>query len=360
MNSQNQIFAERFKSARILNGLSLQDLAEKLYESNVKISRQSLHKYEKGEVLPDSHMLEALSNVLKITSDFFFRAQEVKLGEISFRKLSNFPVKEVNRVEEITKEKLSRYLELEDIIGIQVPFKSPLAGFKTISNFQDVDDAANEVRKIWNLGDDPVYNLLELLEDNNIKVIDIAVGDGFDGMQTTINDGTVPVIVYNSTKLKSPERIRFTVMHELGHLLMNIQEDLTESAKERLCHQFAGAMLFPRTVAEKELGKFRHRLLIQELVHLKQQYGISIQALIMRLSDLGIINDSYKKQFFFYINQMGWKIEEPGEYRGEEKSNRFEQLLYRALAEDLISMSKAAHLMNMKLAEFRAMSLMIA
>jgi hypothetical protein len=56
---------------------------------------------------------------------------------------------------------------------------------------------------------------------------------------------------------------------------------------------------------------------------------------------------------------MGWKVEEPYEYLGKETSGRFDQLLFRALSEDFISVSKAAALKNMKLAEFRTKSMMV-
>ena len=81
--------------------------------------------------------------------------------------------------------------------------------------------------------------------------------------------------------------------------------------------------------------------------------------MIYRFAELGIISESYKRYYYQYINQMGWKVEEPYEYEGKETSSRFEQLIYRALAEDIISMSKAASLKNMKLSEFRSKSLMI-
>jgi predicted HTH domain antitoxin len=50
---------------------------------------------------------------------------------------------------------------------------------------------------------------------------------------------------------------------------------------------------------------------------------------------------------------MNWIGEEPIEYLGVEESNRFQQLLYKALLEEKISMSKAAELNNQSLAEFR-------
>lgn len=85
-----------------------------------------------------------------------------------------------------------------------------------------------------------------------------------------------------------------------------------------------------------------------------------MQAIAYRMKDLGIITPSYFKQFMFFINQSGFRIEEPFAYEGQEKSSRFSQLLFRALGEELISMSKAAALNNQKLAEFREKNLMIA
>jgi len=84
----NHIFAKRFKSARLLNGFSLQDLADALEN---KVTRQALHRYEKGEVIPDSEMIGFLSNVLKVRPDYFFRATDVEIGEVNYRKLKRMP-----------------------------------------------------------------------------------------------------------------------------------------------------------------------------------------------------------------------------------------------------------------------------
>lgn len=350
----NQRFAERFKSARMLNGFSLQDLADKL---NNKISRQALHKYEKGEVIPDSEMMGHLIGALGVRPDYFFKESNIELGALEFRKLKKFSAKEQNRIVERTKDVLSRYLELEEIVGIESKFKNPLSGLGVISSFEDVDNASKEVRKKWHLGLDPIYNSIELLEDNHIKVVEIHSDDGFDGMQTWVN-GNIPVIAINMSRMKSADRTRFTVLHELGHLLLPLS-GLGEREKETYCHQFAAAMLFPRETAEKEMGKSRTKLLIQELGALKQQYGISIQALVYRARDLGIITDSYLKQFMFIMAHNQWKVNEPIQYEGVEKSNRFNQLIFRALAEELISISKAAALTNQTLNDFRKQMMLV-
>lgn len=138
----------------------------------------------------------------------------------------------------------------------------------------------------------------------------------------------------------------------MAHLLLDFG-DLPVGKRETLCFQFAGAMLLPDVTIRAELGDYRNKLSINELGNIKKQYGISMQAIIMRAKDCSIINEHCTKQFFFLIKQMNWKVDEPIEYKGLEESNRFEQLLFRALIENQISISKAASLSNKSLAEFK-------
>ncbi|MDR3714776.1 MAG: XRE family transcriptional regulator [Puia sp.] len=345
----DKIFAGRFRSARVLSGLSLQELADKL---NNRVSRQALHKYETGVVVPDSEMIALLSETLRVRPDFFFRDATITFGPIEFRKLESLPGKEVDRIIEAVKDRLSRYLELEGLMGISAKFDNVLSDFPQIENGNQAEAAAEELRAKWDLGSGPIFNVLELLESKHIKVIDIkGMHDGFDGMQTWVN-GEIPVIAIDRDNLKSCDRLRFTALHELCHLLLKLNH-LAEKDKERYCHRFAGALLLPKTVLNSELGAQRNNLSIQELGGIKRHYGISIQAIVMRAKDLGIITESYRRQFFFYMNQMGWKKVEPAEYIGEEASGRFEQLLFHALAEEVISIGKAAALSNETLSEFR-------
>lgn len=343
-----EVFSERFKSARLMKGFSLQDLADAL---DNQLSRQALHRYEKGEVIPDNDKINLLSKVLNVNPDYFFRSTKVELGEIEFRKLSNMPQKEASIIKEITKEKLSRYLELEEILGLPVEFEDYLKDFEIVTTYEQANRAAELLREKWGLGKGPIFNIVELLEDKNIKVVDLRVNDDFDGLQTRVND-TIPVVAYNANKINKPDRIRFTLLHEMAHLFLKFG-NITDRQKETLCHQFAGAMLLSEVAIKAELGEHRNKLSSLELANIKKQYGISMQAIIMRAKDCGIINENYTKQLFFFFKQMNWRVDEPYDYEGVEQSNRFEQLLFRALIEDQISMSKAASLNNQTLADFR-------
>lgn len=71
-----QIFSQRLKSARLINGLSMDSLCEKM---NHIVSKQSISKYEKGIMMPDSTILIALSKALNVSVDFFFRPY--KMGQ---------------------------------------------------------------------------------------------------------------------------------------------------------------------------------------------------------------------------------------------------------------------------------------
>jgi len=353
----NAIFAERFKAARLLKGFSLQDLANEL---ETKISRQALHKYETGEVLPDAEMISVLCKALNVTPDFFFNKTEVQIDTVEFRKANSLPVKESNRIIEIVKDKVSKYLEIEEILALKTTFSNPLDGFPEIQNNNDIERAAEEVRKHWNLGESSIASCIELLEDKNIKIIIVEAEDGFDGMKALVNK-TYPVIAINTVRLKSADRVRFTILHELAHLILPISSH-TEQQKERFCNQFAGALLISKTAALNELGPKRSRLMVEELGEIKKEYGISIQALVMRAKNLEIISNLYCTKFLDFFKQVSdWKINEPSQYKfeGKEFSKRFNQLIFRALAENLISKNKAAALNNQTVSEFMEKSLLI-
>jgi Zn-dependent peptidase ImmA (M78 family)/DNA-binding XRE family transcriptional regulator len=340
-------FPERLKAARKMNGLSLQDLSDKL---NNQISKQALSKYEAGQSVPDNNLLLDMARALGVTQDYFTRSNSVELGDLTFRKLTKLSAKEQDIVVYQTKDFLERYLELEDILGIDSHFVNPVVNWP-INNVSDVEDVSEELRERWKLGRDPLYNVIELLEDLKIKVFEINVDEAFSGMSTWV-DSKLPVIVLNNNENIPLDRKRFTALHELGHILLNL-EKFEEKEQEMYCNVFASAMLIPRSKMFDELGGVRKNIFVNELVKLKEQYGISVQALIYRCKQLGIISPSHFKLFMVRFSQAGHRKKEPGSYDGSEESSRFRQLIFRAVAEEFISTSKGAVLSKKKLTEFR-------
>lgn len=344
-----EAISNRIKHARLMRGLSLQGLSDKM---DNKVSKQALHKYEKGSVEPDLNMVQEISEALDLKPDYFYREVSVEIKDIAFRKLTSLSKKEQNRIIETARDYLSRYLELEQLIGKQPSVTNPLKGF-IINNKKDVEKATQKLREEWRLGTDPLYNVLELLEDQGIKIIELEGDDSIDGFSTWVNE-SIPVIGLNTLKRKSLDRYRFTVMHELAHLLLDL-EKFSESEQEKLCHYFAGAMLLPLSTIEQELGLKRKKVSLEELKAIKKQYGISMQAVVYRLKELSIISGATYSNFFQFMGKSGHRQDESGlaVYNGEEEALRFDQLLGHALAEQFITVSKAAALKNQRITQFR-------
>lgn len=338
--------AERLKSVRKMKGLSLQELADAL---DNRISRQALHKYEKGLSTPDSSLINAICYVLDIRPDYLYREQLIELGPISYRKLPELSAVEQHIALESSRDLLERYLELEALLGVNSEFENPMIHGE-ISSWEDVENAANMLREKWQLGTNSISNVFELLESREIKVLEIEAHEAFNGMSTFVSE-KIPIIVINKTHVV--DRRRFTALHELAHLILNFSPNIEPKIEERLCNTFAGAMLLPAKSLYYELGRSRQELHIKELIQIKEKYGISIQAIIMRAKTHGIISEYYAKQFFDRLRKNDSLKKEFGVYPIIEKTSRFNQLLFRGVSEEAFSLSKAASLANMSLSNFR-------
>jgi Zn-dependent peptidase ImmA (M78 family) len=342
-------FASRFKSARLRKGLSIQQLADLLVP---KLTKQAISRYELGLSTPPMEKLLQLCDILDVRPDYFLREVQVQFGEIAYRKLVRFTPKEQEKVIEHARDQLERDFELYSIVGEESHFENPLPKIY-IENIVDAEAAANQIRERWNLGMQPLSNVIELLEGFGIKVAVVEASRDFNGFATWVNEN-IPVIVLNSKYTEFPDRKRFTALHELGHLVLPISH-LEEKEQERMCNRFAAALLLPAKALRKELGEKRNHLLLPEIGSIKQQFGISIQAIVYRTNDLGITSDAFKKAFIQQFKNNGFLEKEPVDYDycGKEESYRFKQLVFKALAEGFVTQSKAAGLMNMKLADFR-------
>jgi Zn-dependent peptidase ImmA (M78 family) len=342
------IIAKRIKSARNLSGFSLRELSDRM---DGVVSHNAIKKYEMGLMMPDSKVILALASALKVKTDYFFRPYEVSIENIEFRKKSKLLVKEANSIKEIVTDSISKYIELEQFLNLTTVFINPLQD-RLISTGEDVEVAVNTLLDFWKSGFNALPNVVELLEDKEIKVIEIDSNDNFDGLSGWANNN-IPVIVIN--KNFPIDRKRLTALHELAHLLLVFNENVEQKQKEKLCHRFAGAMLMPKDTFIQEVGLSRKDISIPELIAIKETYGISMQAIMARAKDLDVITEERFLRFRFWLNKDINRRKEIGfgEYVGREQSTRFKQLLYRATSEELISMSKAANLANQKLASFR-------
>lgn len=340
--SDNNPFGTRLRLARKMAGMSLQDLSNALVN---KVTKQALSKYEQGEMNPTSEVLLAIAKALHLKPDYFLKKKSLELGEILFRKRAALSKKEEEAIVEKVRDYVERYIELEDILNVQNSFDNPLKNFP-IEKKTDVEKAADKLRRDWNLGDKPIANIVEMLELKGIKVILIDDVDALDGLAVFTSTG-IPIVVVNK-KGKPTERIRFTIIHELAHLLLNLSVvQGNHKLEEEWCHFFSSCFLIPSHMLQNMMGGGKRTYIyINELVKIKEYYGISIRAIVHRLRGLEIINDNYYQRWVVYMSKTYGQKDEPGKYQGEEASKGFDLLISRGLSEGIISLSKAAALCN--------------
>lgn len=332
---------DRIRRARLLRGLSLDAVAQRVGD----ISKQGLNKFEKGTAKPNSARLLQLAKALEVKPEYFFRPDAVQLAPLEFRKLASMPQKRQDQVGEHMRDHLERYISLErcfDADGPTTPLEPPRS--LPAHSVAEAEHAAESLRARWNLGGDTIAHLTDLLEEHGIKVALLDEQDGFDGACAATDDDRHVLIALNVNR--PGERLRFTAAHELGHWAMALPEAMPEKEKEACCNRFAGAFLYPRAKVLDEFGRHqRSRVLAAELLNAKRRHGISMALALRRLKDLGLLTDAGYQSMTIQFSKQGWRKSEP-EPLLPERPRRFESMVYRALAEDLISLPRAAELMQ--------------
>ena len=344
------MIGERIKQARQAAGLALRDLADQC-----GVSAMAISKYERGEITPSSDVLLALGKAFGVRIEYFFRDHEVELEEVEYRKHKDLPEKEKKRILAEVRNQLERWLALEEFIPTRwsTQFQVPAGLPEKISSLEEVETVAQELRTKWKLGLGAIPDLIDTLELHGLKVFATPYDADkmFDGLCAWANGK--PVVVVGKTW--PGDRQRFTLAHELGHFVLKgrLAKNIREQ-EEKACNRFAGAFLVPKASAEKLLGRDRTWIEPRELQLLKEEWGMSMIAWILRAYDLGILNKANKSRLWDHFEANNWIKTEPGEEYRPEKPRGFEQLVYHALAEDLIGESKAAELLGLPVAEFAA------
>lgn len=340
------MIGERLKRARQAVGLSMRDLG-----AQAGLSAMAISKIETGKSTPTSGTLLKLSKALGVRTESFFRPELPELMAPEYRKRSTLPKKQLARVQADVLDQVERFLE---VIGIFpeppiVPFEPPAGLPKRVSSLEAIEDVADALREAWHLGTNAIPCLADTLEGRGFLVLATDADETMklDGMAATV--GGFPLVVVGS---KWPgDRQRFTMAHEFGHLVL--EGRLRGLDEEKACNRFAGAFLASREAVRKELGSRRRRLSVRELEAPKLEFGLSMRAWIFRAKDVGVIDDADATRLHRLFTQKGWHRTEPGSAVAPEQPKLFEQLVLRALAEDMVSTSKAAELLGLSTSALR-------
>ena len=348
------MFGKRLRLARKRAGLSMRSLAELM---EPKVSAQAISKYESGIMLPSSAVLVALGKTLDVSLDFLMSAQVEALDGLEFRKHSGASARDRARAEAIIVDNLERYLIVEDILDIPSSYNwGEIQRCDSVIDYAQIEASADALRGDWKLGMEPIPSLCELLEDKGIKVIEDNFPESINGLSCHVLRGgksvSEAVAVCNQI---SVERKRFTLAHELAHRI--IRSTSSPAIKlEKAMNHFAGAFLIPSQHLIGAVGIHRNRITDYEFIRLKHAYGVSAAALLVRFGQVGILSQA-SIQHSFKTFARSWRKSEPEPiginhgFGSFEKPRRFKRLVLRAVGEELISIVRAASLLNLSVDE---------
>lgn len=333
------MLGKNLKYYRLKNNMTKRALADA-----IGVTPMAITNYENGDRNPNMDTLKLLANALNIkVTDFLANTGgELQFSHGKFRKGSKLGVMNQEYIRETVEEYFGRFFQVVSFLGGQKVLE-PVPEIKKIPWMDDTENASKELRKYLGISiNGPVPNLVEILENKGILVLFIEVdSDYFSGMNGTVNG--IPYIVINRTM--SPARIRSTIVHEVAHFVFDWPEDLSDKDEENLATAISGAFLFPKEDAYRELG-YKRNAISRAMIMTCKEYGISLFMLVKRARLCEIINDSVEKVFYIRASKAGWRKAEPDWGIQKEEPNLFEQLVYRAVTEEEISVQKGAELLK--------------
>ena len=340
VNSDPQSIGSRLRQARVAAGLTQDEAVARLAQGGVPLTKGGLSKYERGGSTPKPTVLRALAAIYGVDASFFLEDPGVEIEWLAFRKAAKLGKTAQERVKAIAESQVEAFVTLRNALEPWRRAETPT--LITVQAVEGIEDAALSLRRHWDLGLQPIESVTGVIEDSGGIVVELDDDqDLFDGLSGWADESTPIVAV---SRAVTDDRRRFSLAHELGHLVMKIEVKLDEKTEERWAHRFAAAFLVPAEVAKRELGGRRRHLDFRELMLLKQKHGLSMSAWIFRASDLGIIEESHARTLFAEMGQRGWRRHEPVDFEGQEQPTKFKQLTVRALAEGILSRTQAERL----------------
>ncbi len=350
---ERKIVPSKLKQARISRNLSLAQLSKL-----IGVSSQTISLYEKGKIQPSSPVLIKIIDELDFPINFFCENEEMDLsdGTVYFRSNKNIPKK----IKDACKVRIAWINSAYKLINsyfnlpkIDIPDFGDIS-FDSIDELK-IEDITIELRRYWRLGESPIENLIDLLQQKGIVITKLEIGnkkiDAFSKWESEI-----PYVFLGSDK-DSAVRSRFDLAHELGHLILhrNIDEEDLEENINLIEHQadwFAASFLLPLRSLDKEVLSSS----IDNFVLLKKRWKVSISAMIRRCRECDILTENQIKYLHSQmIKNRYYKREPLDDVIVSEKPYLFKQAFEILVENDIFT--KESLLEEIKLNKQEAISL---
>lgn len=277
----------RLTQARVRCTVTKSDLA-----AEVGVSAAAIGQYEAGVNSPRPDVLERLAKALGVRPDYFCVGRplaRIDMVNAHFRSLRSARVSDRQKalataamVWELTFA-LERYVRLPEVDLPQVPAGTTPA------------EAAALLREHWDLPNGPVKHLVALAESRGIVVAvrPIAEIEAVDAFSVIIVDR--PIVITTPRRTENVFVHRFSIAHEIGHLLLHASSSEQGTAIEKEADEFAAAFLTPASSMDAVLP---HRLDLTALDRLGRTWGVSPTSLVRRMVERRRTTDSSARRAY--------------------------------------------------------------
>ena len=290
---------EMIKLARQSRGYTQRELAGLL-----KIVQPQFSRIEAGTRPVHESTLRALGEVLDYPSYFFMQRPRLEgpgTDATFHRKRQSARKRKLDQVyalAEVRKLEVQKLLEWDEV-ECTVP-SYPVELFD-----DDPAKIARTVRAVLGLPTGAIFNMTRTLEQAGCVVVAHNFGSRYiDGFS---RPGRTSPHFFHINRDLPPDRWRWTLAHELGHLVMEHDPAGSPKLIEMQANQFAAELLAPG----HEILPMLHGLTISKLAGLKLEWKISMQALIERAFNLGTISPTQRRGMHIRLSRAGYKTREP-------------------------------------------------
>jgi Zn-dependent peptidase ImmA (M78 family)/DNA-binding XRE family transcriptional regulator len=303
----------RLRESREAYGLSATALAEM-----VKVSKQAIYQYEKGDDSPGPEVFERICLLFKHEPHFFLRPYPNWQESPKFFRSLAAATKTARLKAEARhswmREVINYLSEIVVLPPVNLPKTMPQVEDPNLLSMEDVERYAAELRRFWNLGDGPIPNLTRVMEQNGIIVLRHSLdAETLDAVSAWALPENIPYVLLNSDK-ECAARSRLDLAHELGHVCIHQAINETTLNKQELfaliekqAFRFGSAFLLP----EKAFLEDVYSISLDALKVLKRKWRVSIAMMIERLKTLEIIDpDQHRRLRIAYVSRR-WTKEEP-------------------------------------------------
>ena len=274
------------------------------------ISQAKYSKIENGITLPSEQVIDAFDSAFKFPKKFFFKNARAIGAPMSFHEIYRKP-KSVNvkSLSQVSADLNIRMFCLSSLLkSVDLEPELTLPEYDADDYNGSGAEIARMVRRTWLIPDGPIRNLTDIVERAGIIVFPCFLpASRVDGV--TINTHGLPPIIFLNEGA-SADRLRFSLAHELGHVIMHRQMSHTMEVE---ANEFAAELLMP----EREMmAEFSNKIDIKELARLKRIRKTSMAALLYRAKTIGKLTN----------NQSAYLYRQMAPYRAREpESTQFEK-----------------------------------